>query len=222
METLAILVCFAVREEAHFALPLPDVKGGRDILVTGMGRRNASTRFRQALDRCRPERVLTCGFAGALNPELHVGDVLFDEDFDAGFGEALSSLGAIKAGFHCSTRVAVTAAEKAEIRRMTSADAVEMESSVIRTLCREHGIPSATLRAISDAAGEDLPLDFNALMTSDQRISMAKLSLALMKSPGTLPRLLELQRNTRHAAQRLAGVLHELLRTLRRDGASCF
>jgi len=215
---IAVLVCFAVKEEAAFAWPLPVLQGGREILVTGMGRRNASTRFRDALARLDPQRVLTCGFAGALNPEFKVGDVLFDEDFDAGFGEALRSLGAVPAKFHCSARVAAKAAEKAELRRTTGADAVEMESSVIRTLCRERGIPGATVRAISDAAHEDLPLDFNALMTSDQRISVVKLAVALLKSPGAVPRLLELQRNTRVAARRLADVLHGLFHALRGGG----
>ena len=219
MDTLTILVCFAVREEAAFALPLPVVKGGRQALVTGMGRRNASTRFRDSLQQLAPQRVLTCGFAGALNPEFSVGDIVFDEDFDAGFGETLRSLGAIPASFYCSTRVAVSASEKSELRRTTGSDAVEMESAVIRTLCRERGIPSATLRVISDAANDDLPLDFNALMTSDQRLSITKLAIALVKSPAAVPRLLELQRNTRFAARRLADALHGLLGALRFDGA---
>ena len=93
-----------------------------------------------------------------------------------------------------------------------------MESSVIRTVCREHGLPSATLRAISDAADEDLPLDFNALLTSDQRISLTKLAGALLRSPRTVPELLALQRNTRLAARRLGEVLHGLARTLRSGG----
>ncbi len=202
-------------------MPLPTVKGGRDVLVTGMGRRNASTRFRKALQRVNPQRVITCGFAGALNPDLKIGDVLFDQDFDAGFDEALRVLGAAPARFYCSTRVAVSVAEKSELRRATGADAVEMESSVIRTLCREKGIPSATVRAISDAANENLPLDFNALMTSDQRISMFKLTMALVKSPRAVPSLLNLQRNTRIAARSLGDVLGGLLRSLRRDGAGC-
>src|SRR4029079_5933611 len=184
-------------------LPFAVCKCGCDIVITGMGRRNASTRFAETLERVNPDRVLTCGFAGALNPQLKIGDVLFEEDFDAGFGDALRSLGALSGGFYCSTRVAVTTAEKSNLRRTTGADAVEMESSVIRTLCRDRGIPSATLRVISDTANEDLPLDFNALMTSNQRISLLKLAVLMLKSPRTLPRLLELQRNTRFAARRL-------------------
>jgi adenosylhomocysteine nucleosidase len=215
---VALLVCFAVREEAAFALPLPVLKGGRETIITGMGRRNASTRFGTALAQLSPDRVITCGFAGALDPKLKIGDVLFDEDFDTGFGDTLRTLGAVSARFYCSTRVAVTSAEKAALRRTTGADAVEMESSVIRTLCRDRGIPSATLRVISDTAHEDLPLDFNALMTSDQRISMLKLAASLLKSPRTVPRLLELQRNTRVAARRLADVLHGLMRVVERGG----
>jgi uridine phosphorylase len=213
------LICFAVKEEAAFALPLPVVKGGRDAIITGMGRRNASTRFREMLTQITPQRVITCGFAGGLNPELKIGDVLFDEDFDAKVGDELKLLGARPAVFHCSTRVAVTALEKAELWRSTRADAVEMESSVIRTICRERGIPSATVRVISDTAQENLPLDFNALMTAEQKISMLKLARALLKTPRSVPRLLELQRNTRVAARRLADVLHGLLRSLRSGGS---
>ena len=216
---LAFLVCFAVREEAAFADRLPLAKGGCEILITGMGRRNASTRFREALGRFSPERVLTCGFAGALNPELKTGDLLFDEDFDAGLGKRLLQLGAIPAKFYCSARVAITAAEKADLWRDTGADAIEMESSVIRTLCREQRIPSVTLRVVSDAAHENLPLDFNALMTSDQRISVFKLAFALMKSPRAVPGLLELQRNTRLAARRLAVAVSSLVSLPRSCGS---
>jgi adenosylhomocysteine nucleosidase len=217
-ERISLLICFAVREEAVFVSPMPELKGGLQLLITGMGRRNASTRFTQTLERVAPERVLTCGFAGALDPALTIGDVLYDEDFDAGFGRHLDRLGARAGTFYCSARVAVTAAEKSTLRARYGADAVEMESSVIRTLCRERGIPSATVRVISDLANVDLPLDFNALMTSDQRISTGKLLSALARSPRSIPRLLELQRDTRVAARRLADVLRGLIPFIRPDG----
>lgn len=215
LRPVAFLVCFAVREEAAFATDI-SVEGGFDRLITGMGRRNASTRLQEALRRFSPARVITCGFAGALNPRFKVGDVLFDEDYDAGMSKTLQSAGAIPAKFYCSVRVAVTANEKAELWRTTGADAVEMESAVIRSLCRDRGIPSATVRVISDAAQEDLPLDFNALMTSEQKLSIPKLLGSLLKSPSSIPKLMDLQRNTRAAARRLGAVLRTSLHS---DGA---
>ncbi len=126
-------------------------------------------------------------------------------------GKALLSAGAVPGKFYCSVRVAVTAAEKALLWRSTGADAVEMESSVIRSLCRDRGIPGATLRVVSDAANEDLPLDFNALMTSDQKLSIPRLLGKLAMSPRAIPRVMDLQRNTRAAARRLAEVLRASL-----------
>src|SRR5262249_31154940 len=118
--------------------------------------------------------------------------------------------------FHCAERVATTAAEKQNLRTATGADAVEMESEVIRILCRKQEIPSATIRVISDALQEDLPLDFNALMTAQQKLCYSKLAWALAKSPGKIRGLLHLHRQTDRAARSLAQVLGQIL--ARREG----
>ena len=209
-EPVAFLVCFAVKEEAKFFFPQQSRAGALQAWVTGMGRKNAAESLREAVAAVEPERVLTCGFAGGLNPALTLGTVLFDHDFDAGVAEALTELGALPAKFHCSKRVAITAAEKRALWESTGADGVEMESSVIRNLCREWKIPSATIRVISDTAHDDLPLDFNALMTSDDRIHYGKLALAILASPRKVSQLIAFQRQTMTAARELGRVLNDL------------
>ena len=158
----------------------------------------------------KPALVLTCGFAGGLNPELKIGDVVFSTDEPA-LHEKLKVAGAKATEFYCAARVAVTAAEKAELRRTTGADVVEMESEAIHALCRERGIRCATVRVISDTANEDLPLDFNRLSNPDSSLNYGKLALAVAKSPGKIPALLRLQRHSRLAAERLAQVLVKIL-----------
>jgi nucleoside phosphorylase len=205
------LICFAVKEEAKFLGPTP-----LRVLITGIGRANAARSLRRTLDSTRPELVLTCGFAGGLNPEIPFGAIVFDEDFAAGLSARLLELGAVPAKFYCAKRVAVTAAEKRALWESTGADAVEMESSVIRTICREYRIPSATIRVISDAADDDLPLDFNALMTSNDRINYAKLIWSLFSSPQKIPQLMKFQEQTVEAARKLDEALKGLLGIRRR------
>ena len=210
-DPVTFLVCFAVKEEAKFFQPQLSRAGSVQAWVTGMGRRNAAESIREAVAAVEPECVLTCGFAGGLNPELMLGSVVFDHDFDSGVEKPLLELGAIPASFHCSKRVAITAAEKRTLWESTGADIVEMESSVIRNLCHEWRIPSATIRVISDTAHDDLPLDFNALMTSDERIHYGKLALAVLSSPRKIPQLIAFQRQTMTAAKELGRALNELL-----------
>ena len=200
-----VLFCFAVEQEAKFVS-----QPGREILITGIGRENAERTLGRAIKQ-PPQLVLTCGFAGGLNPLLASGTVVFSTDEDAGLSPALLAAGACPVRFHCSDRVATTAAEKQSLWETTGADAVEMESGIIRAICRTRGIPSATLRVISDAAQETLPLDFNLFMTADQRLNYGKLILALLSSPRTIPAILRLQRQTQIAAKNLARVLSQVI-----------
>jgi adenosylhomocysteine nucleosidase len=210
------LVCFAVKEEAAPFLKLAKDNPAISVLVTGMGRKNTERALLRSLPQTIPSLVLTCGFAGALDPRLKIGDVVFEADPESRIAPSLQEAGASPAKFHCATRVATTIAEKTELRKSTGADVVEMESGFIRQICRDKKIPSATVRAISDSALDDLPLNFNELMTDDNAISFSKLAVALAKSPGKIPQLMQLQKNTRLAAEKLAEVLEKLLSGSRR------
>jgi adenosylhomocysteine nucleosidase len=233
-----LLLCFAVKEEMKFfrdpsgGIPVRTRGGGRkeaaaairdsareaggtQVWVTGIGRRNAAGNIREALTKVKPERVITAGFAGGLNPALKLATVVFEEDFGAGFGHELEKLGAVPAKFYCHRRVAITAAEKRVLWQQSGADVVEMESSVIRTICREFKVPSATIRVISDDASRDLPLDFNALMTSEDRINYLKLLWTVFRRPSRIFKLMEFQQQTLAAARKLGAVLEDLLRAER-------
>ena len=206
-EVRKVLVCFAVKEEARAFQKLVGERGDLKVILVGMGRRNAERAIRAALAKERPQLVLTCGFAGGLRPDLAMGAVVFATDPETGLEAALLAAGAKPARFHCAEDVAATAEQKRALWKATGADAVEMESQVICAVCREQGIPSATVRVILDTANEDLPLDFNQLMTANQTMDWSKLALALAKSPGKIGALLRLQKEGEAAAGKLAVVL---------------
>jgi nucleoside phosphorylase len=204
-----VLVCFAVREEAApFRRGLPSTV---TVLVSGMGAAAAERATKEKLAARDWRMVLTCGFAGGLNPALPIGAVLCEADENFPLHQALLGAGALAGRFHCAERVAVTAYEKATLRERTGADAVEMESGIIRRLCRERGIPSATVRVISDTAQEDLPLDFNALMKPNGKLSLGRLARDVLRRPRELPALMALGRQTKLAARNLAVVLRAAL-----------
>lgn len=212
---MSTLVCFALKEEAAPFHKMAKKNGVR-ILIVGIGRQNAAKSVQNEMASFAPGLVLTCGFAGGLNPNLKLGDVVFEKinQSEASSAECyrqLEAAGATSAKFFCADRIATTVAEKKKLRDETGADAVEMESAAIHAVCAEKGIPCITVRVISDTANEDLPLDFNLLAKPDKGLDFGKLALAIARSPGKIGALMKLQKKTSFAAHQLAAVLDKII-----------
>ena len=229
------LITFAVLEESRSFLRAwgnanavrPIRKGptswrfpGLDVLVTGMGPRNARACIETFFRDHHPRWVVTAGFAGGLDPGCPRGMVGISSD--PGFLDSLTanhpSLKLIT--FHESLRVIQTTAAKAKLHQETGCHAVDMESATIRRVCHVQGVPSATIRVISDDATEDLPLDFGALMGPDDRMDWSRLALTLLGSPSLIPRLIRFQSRLKLCADRLADTLVEVLGQLRNSSVT--
>jgi adenosylhomocysteine nucleosidase len=200
-----------IPEGAHGARRF--VLGDHEVWVTGVGPANADRVGRIAIGQFQPARVITAGVAGALDPAHRVGEVFHDAESETGLDPLLHRAGSRRGRIVMRDRIAVTAADKAALRAETGADLVEMESAALRGLAFAAGIPSATVRAVSDTAGDDLPLDFNAVYTPDMRLSPFRLGAAIARAPWTIPGLIRLGGNARTAAARLAAVLVSLVQS---------
>jgi adenosylhomocysteine nucleosidase len=205
-----IAVCFAMAEEAGAFKRL--CGEAVPLFFTGIGRANAEKTTREFLATHTPELLLTCGFAGGLIPELKIGDVVFEildggNDTYAAVWAKLMEGGAKPAKITCVDQIAITAKDKQKLREATGAEAAEMESAAVQAICRERSIRCVTVRVISDTANEDLPLDFNKFLKEDKSVDMSKLMMAVAKAPWKMGALMQLQQNTKVAAQKLAEVL---------------
>ena len=217
VKAMSTLVCFALKEEAAPFHKIAARHPGVVTLIVGIGRANAEKSVRSFLagGGQTPELVLTCGFAGGLNPDLKLGEVIYESGKrkaeSGNLDERLLAAGAQPVKFTCTDHIAITAMEKWQLAIDTNADAVEMESAAIHAVCAEKKIPCVTVRVISDTAHEDLPLDFNALAKADKSIDFGKLFLAIAKSPNKIPQLMQLQKKTKFASERLADVLGKII-----------
>ena len=208
-----LLVTFALERESRALRPLTHDLPHLSILITGMGATRTRSTVEPTLRTLTPDAVLTCGYAGALDPALRHGDVLFST-LSPTLAAALEPSGALRAPIHCAERIAVTAGEKQTLRQATGAAAVEMESGIIQTLCIARQIPCATLRVISDTASEDLPLDFNQLTGADDQLDPLRLALAILRRPWRIPKLIALGRHSDQASRALAGAVNVAARAL--------
>jgi len=207
-----ILVCFAIEREARPFIRLAAGCHEAKTAVSGMGRAAAEKTIAALFAAHTPDLVLTCGYAGGLNPALRTGQVLYSTDPGFPLTDRLEHAGARASTFFCSPTVLATAALKAAARKQTGADAVEMESEWIRAFCRSKGVPSATVRVVLDEAAADLPFDFNSVMDRDQKILFTKLAGAILRNPPLAATLGRMGRDSKRCAEALAAVLWNTVR----------
>jgi adenosylhomocysteine nucleosidase len=150
--------------------------------------------------------IISTGFCGALDPALRVGDIVVAGDAPA------VSCKYVQGEVHSLDRVVVTAAEKRALRNRTGATAVEMEAAAVREQAAVWGVAFSCIRVVSDAAGGNLPLDFNRYRNPRGDFSRTRIALAAMGHPfSVMPGLIEFDRNCRRAALALGDFLADCL-----------
>ena len=87
------------------------------------------------------------------------------------------------------------------------AQLVDMESFEVVREAVAWGAKGVVIRAISDAATEDLPINFNLALSAKNEVSVGRVVLQLLKNPLALPGLIRFGQQSRHAGARLAAFL---------------
>ena len=111
-----------------------------------------------------------------------------------------------------SNEMVLSAAGKSRMGRM--AQAVEMESFAVVREAAAAGIPSIAIRAISDAADENLPIDFGKVLDEGGTVRASRVAKEIARAPHKLPAVIRLARRSSTASKRLAEFLDGYVREL--------
>ncbi|MDE3153578.1 MAG: hypothetical protein KGN76_00645, partial [Acidobacteriota bacterium] len=132
---------------------------------------------------------------------------------DPGLAAAAEACGAQAVGTLISLdRILARAADKAAFAGV--ADAVDMETFSIFAAAGRLQVPAVAVRAISDEAGEDLPLDFNRALAADGQLRYARLAGQILGRPHRLGRLVRFGRRSARAADALGDFLDRYVQRL--------
>lgn len=197
-----VLILTALRIEARYVANACKSLQQMNLAVIGMGAGHLP-----ALMDAKPDCVILAGFAGALRPDLCVGDVVIDSDG----GDVVLPAGCRHGTIHGSRHVVSTTEHKRSLFASTQCLAVDMESGAVRSWAKQAGLPLVIVRAISDAAADSLPEQFLAAVDEYGSPRLGQLVLAICSKPALLPRLLKLARDARKAGNNLGRAVHQLI-----------
>jgi adenosylhomocysteine nucleosidase len=179
------------------------------VAVGGIGEKYARRAAETIVNYGQPTILLSVGFAGALSPELKVGDVgrirevvnaATGERHQAGQGEWML----------VTSQDVSDAAEKQELRRKYGADAVDMEAAAVAQVAREHGLEFASVKSISDESGFGMPT-LTRFIDKNGKFANGRFLLYVALRPKWWPVLRKMQANAAIASANLCREVEHLL-----------
>lgn len=193
---------------------------GRSIAVfhTGVGERSCRARIENILRESQFKYLISTGFAGALNRDLKVGELLVSNNLSS--PALLSSphldptanrfvVGKLKT----VPKIISSESERERWATESGAVAIDMETEFIAEACVAHKVPLLSLRVISDTPAEPLPAPPEILFDLEkQKTNFALLAYHLMTHPSAFKRLSAFRQQVLRARQSLTAALDKILR----------
>src|SRR5512132_814703 len=167
-----------------------------EVIHTGVGENICRERIGKVLENQQFDFLISAGFAGSLNHELQVNDLLVAKNFstvDLKHGQSSLPNVSIHAADMLTMPAMIDSGEERErIARESGASAVEMETEFIARACAAHGIPLLALRVITDTQTQPCPAPPSVLFDiPQQRTHIGVLAKFFLAHPSRIPGLVQ-------------------------------
>jgi adenosylhomocysteine nucleosidase len=184
------------------------------IICGGIGLEAARRAAEAVISLYHPTQLLSVGFAGALTPELRVGDVIEASvvidarDGSRAFVEGVDSQNSLV------TYMSVAGVQqKKNLAHAFGAKAVDMEAAAVAAAAVAHGLPFAATNVISDELNFEMP-QMARFIDARGRFRTVNFAAFVALRPWLWRRVATLAGNSRKAAAVLSGHLERWVRDL--------
>jgi nucleoside phosphorylase len=185
------------------------------VLVTwgGIGAAAARTAAEMLYKHAKGELdgYISAGYAGALTPELKVGDVMQPGQVVTPDGTDCAAHGRNASGgvLVSAPAVAGTAAKR-DLAIRHSAKAVDMEAHAVADFARGRQLPCVVIKVISDEHDSDLP-PVEQFIDANGRFKSSSFAVHMMVRPWHWRKVIRLGRDTSVASRALCEALREAI-----------
>jgi adenosylhomocysteine nucleosidase len=179
------------------------------VICGGIGPEAARRATEAVIVLYTPNIVYSVGYAGALDPNLKVGDLLNPARvIDASDGSSMNNPNG--SGVLVSHSLAVTSAQKRKLREAYSAQIVDMEAAAVARAAEARGVRFAALKVVSDEFNFELPAT-DQFVDTEGRFHEARFAGFVAARPWLWSTVMRLARNSARATGVLCAGLRQIL-----------
>ncbi len=179
------------------------------VAVGGIGEARARHAAEVVIDQAQPKLLVSAGLAGAVSPQLKVGDVgRIREVVDVTTGERYPTPGG---DWVLATSQDVSdSIEKQGMSAKYGADVVDMEGAAVAQVARERGLEFAALKSISDDASFVMP-PLNRFIDGNGRFDTQRFLVYIAIHPKWWSTLGKIRQNSKIASANLCQAVEHLI-----------
>jgi len=179
--------------------------GEAAVVCGGIGAEAARRATEAVIREVKPVRVISVGFAGALDGSLEVGRVLEPRMVINAADGVRTEVGSGE-GILVSSATVADKEQKVRLGKTYGALAVDMEAAAVAQGAVARGVEFGALKAISDAADFSLPA-MDRFVASDGSFHSARFACHVALRPWLWGTTIALARNSSKASRALCGAL---------------
>lgn len=178
------------------------------LVCAGIGAEAARRGAEAVISLYQPQVIFSVGFAGALDSQLRVGDLVEPRRVVNAADGSSVDLGE-GSGVLVSFANVASPEQKTKLADSFSAQAVDMEAAAVARAAEARGIGFKVLKVVSDERDFDFP-DMERFVDDAGRFSEARFGLHVAVRPWLWSQVVRLARNSNRASRILCARLSEI------------